>query len=101
METKAGARPIRVRSIAMMAAAVVILSVGISAVAIAAIGQGGQFKLCVQGAGVRAVASTSNCASGETTLKVYTKTGADTAFLSKTGKAANADKLDGKDSTAF
>jgi uncharacterized protein YjbI with pentapeptide repeats len=91
----------RIRSIAIMAGAVVVLSVGISAVAIAAIGGSGQFKLCVKASNVRAISSGGTCASGETTLQVYTKGGADTKFLSKTGKAANADKLDGKDSTAF
>jgi Pentapeptide repeats (8 copies) len=91
----------RVRSIAIMAGAVVVLSVGISAVAIAAIGGSGQFKLCVKASNVRAISSGGTCASGETTLQVYTKGGADTKFLTKTGKAANADKLDGKDSTAF
>ncbi|MFL5797653.1 MAG: pentapeptide repeat-containing protein [Actinomycetota bacterium] len=84
-----------------MAGAVVVLSVGISAVAIAAIGQSGTFKLCVKSGAVRAIDNSLTCATGERTLTVYTKDGADTKFLSKTGKAANSDKLDGKDSTAF
>ena len=91
----------RVRTIAIMAGAVVLLSVGISAVAIAAIGDSGTFKLCVKASSVRAIGSGASCATGETTVPVYTKGGADTRFLTKTGTAANANKLDGFDSSSF
>jgi hypothetical protein len=41
------------------------------------------------------------CKSNEAALDLYSKEGADLAFLAKTGKAADSDKLDGQDSTAF
>jgi hypothetical protein len=41
------------------------------------------------------------CKSNEAALDLYSKSGADLAFLAKTGKAADSDKLDGKDSTEF
>jgi hypothetical protein len=44
---------------------------------------------------------TKQCKSGETQLDLYSKSGADAAFLGKTAKAADSDKLDGIDSTGF
>ena len=44
---------------------------------------------------------TQQCKSGETLLDIYSKGGADSLFLTKTGKAADSDQLDGLDSTAF
>ena len=41
------------------------------------------------------------CKSNEAVLDLYSKGGADLAFLAKTGTAADSDKLDGQDSTAF
>jgi hypothetical protein len=41
------------------------------------------------------------CKSNESALDVYSKGGADLAFLAKTEKAADSDKLDGNDSSAF
>ena len=41
------------------------------------------------------------CKSNEAPLDLYSKGGADLAFLAKTGKATDSDKLDGLDSTAF
>jgi hypothetical protein len=41
------------------------------------------------------------CKANEAAVDVYSKGGADLAFLAKTGKAADSDKLDGQDSTAF
>ena len=41
------------------------------------------------------------CKANEAPLDLYSKGGADLAFLSKTGTAADSDKLDGKDSTEF
>ena len=42
-----------------------------------------------------------SCKANELALDVYSKGGADLAFLAKTEKAADSDKLDGQDSTAF
>jgi hypothetical protein len=41
------------------------------------------------------------CKSNEAALDLYSKGAADLTFLTKNGKAADADKLDGLDSTAF
>jgi hypothetical protein len=41
------------------------------------------------------------CKSNEAALDLYSKGGADLAFLGKTAKAADSDKLDGQDSSAF
>jgi hypothetical protein len=41
------------------------------------------------------------CKSGEQQFDLYSKGGADNRFLTKTGKAADSDLLDGLDSTAF
>jgi hypothetical protein len=41
------------------------------------------------------------CKSNEAAIDLYTKGGADLAFLGKTATAANSDKLDGQDSSAF
>jgi hypothetical protein len=43
----------------------------------------------------------AQCRKGETLLDLYSKAGADAAFLGKSGKAADSDLLDGLDSTAF
>jgi hypothetical protein len=41
------------------------------------------------------------CKSNEATLDLYSTSGADLAFLAKTGKAADSELLDGQDSSAF
>lgn len=41
------------------------------------------------------------CKSNEAALDLYSKDGADLAFLAKTGKAADSELLDGQDSSAF
>jgi hypothetical protein len=41
------------------------------------------------------------CKANEAAVDVYSKGGADLAFLAKSGKAADSDKLDGLDSAAF
>ena len=41
------------------------------------------------------------CKANEAAVDVYSKGGADLAFLAKTGKAADSDKLDGLDSSSF
>lgn len=45
--------------------------------------------------------TTGACKPGDVTLSWYTKDGASAVFLGKTAKAADADKLDGQDSTHF
>src|SRR5690349_12245950 len=69
----------------------------------AAVGGSGVAKLCYdskQGT-TRVVDDAAQCTSREAALSVYTKAGADAAFLGKTAKAADSDQLDGKDSSAF
>ncbi len=85
----------------------------IASVAWAAIGDGGTVKTCFsQAKGTfRPIDNSANCRKGEQSLEFYSKSGADAAFLSqteadglylgKTAKAADADKLDGIDSTGF
>jgi hypothetical protein len=41
------------------------------------------------------------CKSNEAALDLYSRAGADLAFLGKTAQAADSDKLDGQDSSAF
>ena len=45
--------------------------------------------------------TTGSCRPGDVTLSWHTKDGASAVFLGKTAKAADADKLDGQDSTHF
>lgn len=72
-------------------------------VAWAQVGSGGTVVGCVDASGkIRAVdETTGQCKAGDVTLSWYTKDGANALFLGKTAKAADADNLDGLDSTAF
>ena len=72
-------------------------------VAWAQIGGGGTVLGCVNSSGIiRGIdEATGSCRAGDTTLSWYTKAGADAAFLRVLAKAADADKLDGLDSTDF
>lgn len=45
--------------------------------------------------------TTGSCRTGDVTLSWYTKAGADAAFLGLLAKAADSEKLDGLDSSAF
>lgn len=74
----------RARRIAVVAAAIVLMSVAISAVAFATLGGGRAVTLCVDARHmVRVVGGNSSCKSGEQAVKVYTKGGADQRFALK------------------
>ena len=69
----------------------------------AQIGSGGTILGCVGPSGlIRGVDdATRSCRSGDVALSLYTKPGADSLFLTRLGTAADADKLDGFDSSEF
>jgi hypothetical protein len=91
--------------IRLMVVGVVCLAVAVgSSIAWAAVGDGGTVKTCVstKKGSLRAVDGAVACKPGkELAFTFYTKTGADSAFLGATAKAADSDKLDGIDSTGF
>lgn len=81
-------------------------------VAFGAIGDSGQVTTCVNNSkGTWRVITTGSCKSSETLVQLYTKSGADAAFLTQLAAdgrylglhatADNSDKLDGMDSTPF
>ena len=80
--------------------------------AFAAIGDGGVVEACTDSGGNVKLVPALPCPKGFTSVgQIYTKTGADAAFLTKaaagqtyldrTGQAADADLLDGMDSSEF
>ena len=77
--------------------------VGAAWMASAQVGTGGVIFGCLSPSGfIRGIDEASgSCRTGDTALSWYTKGGADTAFLGKLGKAADADLLDGLDSIQF
>jgi hypothetical protein len=82
------------------------LIVATSGVAVAAIpGSGGVISTCYNAPSsswrVIDADAGAKCKSGELRLDMYSKSGAETAFLAKAAKAADADLLDGLNSTAF
>src|SRR5262245_27180109 len=72
-------------------------------VAWAALDDGGVITVCAKDGAWRSIDTQagSGCKSNETQVQVYSKAGADAAFLGVSGKAADADKLDGIDSSSF
>jgi len=81
--------------------AVALIAAG--SVAWAQVGSTGVISGCLNRSGfIRGVdETTGTCREGETAVSWYSKEGADAAFLSKSGKAADSDLLDGLDSAAF
>jgi len=73
----------------------------VCSIALAAAGGGGTVTTCIAKTGWRAVDTGASCKSGEQQLDLYSKAGADAHFLALAGTAADSDKLDGLDSTAF
>ncbi len=69
----------------------------------AQVGSSGTVLGCVGSSGKLTAVdeATGSCKPGDVTLSWYTRDGANAAFLGKTAKAADADKLDGLDSTHF
>jgi hypothetical protein len=69
----------------------------------AQVGSSGTVLGCVGSSGKLTAVdeATGSCKPGDVTLSWYTKDGASAAFLGKTAKAADADTLDGLDSTHF
>jgi hypothetical protein len=97
---------------AIVVLAVVAIGVSGATVAFGAIGDSGTVVACVSTSkGTWRVLTHGSCRSSEQAVELYTKAGADAAFLtqevadeaylSKTAMAADSDKLDGKDSTDF
>jgi hypothetical protein len=88
---------------AALALGIFVFALGATWIAWAQVGVGGTVLGCVDSSGkIRAVdETTGSCRPGDTTLFWYTKVGAEAAFLSKTGKAVDSDKLDGLDSSAM
>jgi len=97
---------------ALVVLAVVAAAVSTATFAFGAIGDSGAVTACVTPLkGTWRVLVHGSCKSSEQPVELYTKSGADAAFLTqsvadaaylgKTATAADADKLDGKDSTDF
>lgn len=104
--TKEGYMPSRLPRARWLAAAVALTAVVTGGVAYAAIPDaGGTIHSCyTKSSGAWRVIDSEagqTCKSNEAALDLYSKGAADLAFLAKTGKAADADKLDGQDSSAF
>src|SRR6266508_3636780 len=80
--------------------AVLALAAG---VAFAVLPGGGVVEACVaaKSGAVRVVDSAGDCSSKESPLSFYSKSGAEAAFLGAADKAADAELLDGIDSSAF
>jgi hypothetical protein len=79
------ARWSRARKVAVIGAAVVVMSVAISAVAFATLAGGSTVTLCVNAQHTaRVLGGSSSCKSGEQAVKIYTKAGADARFALKT-----------------
>lgn len=76
---------------------------GIGSIAWAAVGDGGVISGCLSSSGyIRGIDdATGSCKTGDTSLSWYTKEGAEATFLGRSERAADADTLDGLDSTAF
>jgi hypothetical protein len=98
------------RAFALLVVVAVVVSG--ATVAFGAVGDGGVIQACYDSGGNVKVVPALPCPKGYTTLgAIYTKAGADAAFLTqaaadeaylgKTDLAADSDKLDGKDSTDF
>lgn len=89
--------------VALVAAAALVTAGGIAYAAIP--DAGGVIHSCyTKSSGAWRVIDTAlgqTCKSSEAALDLYSKSGADLAFLGKTAKAADSDQLDGKDSTEF
>jgi hypothetical protein len=88
----------------IVAVAVVSAATVAAAVAWGAIDDGGTVHVCYSKAGkltVIDVGAGKTCKKKEGLFDLYTKSGADAAFLGANAKAADSDKLDGIDSTGF
>ncbi len=93
---------VRKRTVAF-ALGIFVFSLGTTWIAWAQVGLGGTVVGCVDASGkIRAVdETTGSCRPSDVTLSWYTTGGANAAFLGSEAKAADADKLDGMDSTEF
>jgi uncharacterized protein YjbI with pentapeptide repeats len=97
---------------AILALAIVAMAVSRATVAFGAIGDGGVIQICSDSGGNLKVVTALPCPRSYTALPpLYTTSGADAAFLTqaaandaylgKADKAADSDRLDGQDSSAF
>ena len=93
-----------VRRVTLAALVSLVIASAVS-VTWAAIGDGGIVTTCLSKAKAtwRPIDASAGetCKAGEQMLQIYSKSGADSTFLSVSGKAADSDKLDGIDSTGF
>jgi hypothetical protein len=89
------------RRLALVAAMVAVAATG--SIGWAAIGDDGTIQGCVTAAGtIDAIDPlTQACKERQSPVEWYTKAGADASFLAIGGMSADADKLDGRDSSAF
>lgn len=89
--------------VAAFIGALVIAIGGAGWIAWAQVGSTGVIYGCVNQAGqIRGIdEATGSCRPGDQSLSWYTKQGADALFLGSLATAADADRLDGLDSTAF
>lgn len=88
-----------------LAAILAVALVGTGGLAYAAIPDAGVIHTCyAKSTGAWRVIDTApdqSCKSNEAALDLYSKDGANLAFLAKNGKAADSELLDGQDSSAF
>jgi hypothetical protein len=82
---------------------VALAVVGLVGIARAVIPDGGVLHACFSAntGALRAVDSSASCRGSESSLDLYTRPGADSAFLARTGTAANADALGGTPATSY
>jgi hypothetical protein len=88
---------------ALAGVAVLVAAAGIVGIARAVIPDGGVLHVCFNGTtgALRAVDSSSSCRGAEAGLDLYTRSGADNAFLGRTATAANSDALGGTPASAY
>lgn len=82
---------------------VLVTTLALTGTAAAQVGSGGTILGCVGSSGKLTAVdeATGTCRPGDVALSWYTRDGANAAFLARTAKADDADKLDGLDSTHF
>src|SRR5215475_1625935 len=80
-----------------------LAAVGVVGIARAVIPYGGVLHVCFNAntGALRAVDSSASCRGSESNLDLYTRSGADSAFLARTGTAANAEALGGTPATSY
>ena len=92
-----------IRKTAALALGIFMSTLGATAVVRAQVGAGGTVLGCVASSGIiRGIdEATGTCRAGDVTLSWLTTAGATAAFLGRTAKAVDSDRLDGLDASAF